>query len=63
MTNERKCKLVKIKATDKLSEPFADNRTYLLDLNTMTIYAPFAHVEMLSTFHLQIEELSEGGQG
>lgn len=59
MTNERKCKLVKIKAADKLSERLTDKRTYLLDENTMTVYAPWAHVEMLYALNLQIEELAE----
>lgn len=63
MTNERKCKLVKITATSKLGEPLTDKRTYLLDENTMTVYAPWAHVEMLHALNLQIEELSEGEKG
>lgn len=53
--NERICKLVKIVATSDIGKPLAnDKATYLLDTQTMTIYAPWANCELLDTLGLTI---------
>lgn len=64
--NERICKLVKIVATSDIGKPLAnDKATYLLDKQTMTIYAPWANCEMLDTLGLTIVDqlTSTNGSG
>lgn len=56
--NERICKLVKIVATSDIGKQLAnDNATYLLDKQTMTVYAPWANCEMLYALGLRIVDL------
>ena len=64
--NERICKLVKIVATSDIGKPLAnDKATYLLDEQTMTVYAPYANCEMLNTLGLTIVDqlTSTNGSG
>lgn len=54
--NERICKPVKIVATSDIGKPLVnDKTTYLLDNQTMTVYAPLANCEMLYTLGLTIK--------
>lgn len=54
--NKRTCELVKIVATSDIGKPLVnDNVTYLLDRQTMTVYAPWASYEMLHVLGLKIE--------
>ena len=56
--NERTCELVKIVATSDIGKPLANDKvTYLLDKQTMTVYAPWANCEMLYALGLTIVDL------
>lgn len=58
--NERICELVKIVPTSDISELLvSDKITYLLDKQTMTVYAPWANCEMLYALGLTIVDLPE----
>lgn len=55
LKQERTCTLVKIVATSDISELLvSDKITYLLDKQTMTVYAPWANWEMLCALGLEI---------
>ena len=58
--NERTCKLVKIVSTTDVGKPLVtDNVTFLLDKQTMTVYAPWATCELLYSLGLMIIDLPE----
>lgn len=60
--NERICKLVKIVAISDMGKTLAnDKSTYLLDKQTMTVYAPWANCEMLYALGLKIVDLPKKG--
>ena len=61
--NERTCELVKIVAKNDIGKPLVNDKvTYLLDKQTMTVYAPWATCEMLYALGLTIVDLQKGGK-
>ena len=53
--NERTCELVKIVAKNDIGKQLVNDKvTYLLDKQTMTVYAPWANCEMLYALGLTI---------